>query len=129
MRTKILFATALLAAFVMGTVASGFYSRTSDASSAPAVTSTPAANAVAARPRYVAPRTVAVADTTRAPSVQTRRNRSWQREALIIGGSAGAGAAIGAVAGGKKGAAVGAISGGVAGLIYDLATKDKKNLD
>ena len=42
-----------------------------------------------------------------------------------MGGSAGAGAAIGAVAGGKKGAAIGALSGGVAGLVYDLATRNK----
>ena len=45
---------------------------------------------------------------------------------LIIGGSAGAGTAIGAIAGGKKGAAVGAAAGGVGGLIYDLLTRDKK---
>jgi hypothetical protein len=37
---------------------------------------------------------------------QTRRTsrRSWEKEALIIGGGAGGGAAIGALAGGKKGA-------------------------
>ena len=45
---------------------------------------------------------------------------------MIIGGAAGAGAAIGAVAGGGKGAAVGATAGGVGGLIYDLATRNKK---
>ena len=45
---------------------------------------------------------------------------------LIIGGSAGAGTAIGALAGGKKGAAIGAAAGGVGGLIYDLATRKKK---
>jgi hypothetical protein len=49
--------------------------------------------------------------------------RSWQKEAVIIGGGAAAGAGIGAIAGGKKGAAIGAISGGVAGLIYDLKTR------
>jgi hypothetical protein len=54
-----------------------------------------------------------------------RKKRSWQKEALIVGGSSGAGAAIGAVAGGKKGAAVGAVTGGIAGLIYDLATRNK----
>jgi len=43
-----------------------------------------------------------------------------------IGGSAGAGTAIGALAGGKKGAGVGAAAGGVGGLIYDLMTRDKK---
>ena len=52
--------------------------------------------------------------------------RSWEKEALIIGGSAGGGAAIGAIAGGKKGAGIGAAAGGVGGLIYDLITKDKK---
>jgi hypothetical protein len=54
------------------------------------------------------------------------KKRSWEREALIIGGSAGAGTAIGALAGGKKDAGVGAAAGGVGGLIYDLATRDKK---
>ena len=70
------------------------------------------------------------ADVTRAPSVVGTRpeaphaeKRSWEKDALIIGGSAGAGTLIGAVAGGKKGAAVGATAGGIGGLIYDLATK------
>jgi hypothetical protein len=66
------------------------------------------------------------ADTSSSRSVTPKRKRSWQKEALIIGGSTGAGAAIGAVAGGGKGAAVGAVSGGIAGLIYDLATRNKK---
>jgi hypothetical protein len=56
---------------------------------------------------------------------QQSKKRSWQKEALIIGGSAGAGAGIGALAGGKKGAAIGAASGGIAGLIYDLSTRNK----
>ena len=56
---------------------------------------------------------------------QPSKKRSWEKEALIIGGSAAAGAGIGAVAGGKKGAAIGAASGGVAGLIYDLSTRNK----
>jgi hypothetical protein len=71
-------------------------------------------------------------DVTRAPAVVATRTerphnnkRSWEKEALIIGGSAGAGTAIGAVAGGKKGAAVGAAAGGIGGLIYDLATRDR----
>jgi hypothetical protein len=55
-----------------------------------------------------------------------KRKRSTEKEVLIVAGSAGAGAAIGGIAGGKKGAAVGAVSGGVAGLVYDLATRDKK---
>lgn len=56
---------------------------------------------------------------------QQSKKRSWQKEALIIGGSAGAGAGIGAMVGGKKGAGIGAASGGIAGLIYDLSTRNK----
>jgi len=73
-------------------------------------------------------------DVTRAPVVVERRpepphaqKRSWEKDALIIGGSAGAGTLIGAVAGGSKGAAVGATAGGIGGLIYDLATRDRNN--
>jgi hypothetical protein len=72
-------------------------------------------------------------DMARSPRiVETRAEpahadkRSWEKEAMIIGGSAGAGTAIGAIAGGKKGAGVGAAAGGVGGLIYDLVTRDKK---
>jgi len=61
----------------------------------------------------------------RPPSETHARKRSMEKEVLIVGGSAGAGAAIGAVAGGKKGAGIGALSGGVAGLVYDLATRKK----
>ena len=61
----------------------------------------------------------------RRPVEQHAKARSWEKEALIIGGSAGAGTAIGAMAGGKKGAGIGAAAGGVGGLIYDLATRNK----
>jgi len=60
------------------------------------------------------------------PEAQHPNQRSWEKQALIIGGSAGAGTAIGAVAGGKKGAGVGAAAGGVGGLIYDLVTRNSK---
>lgn len=72
-------------------------------------------------------------DVVRAPAIVQRRTqaaggttRSWEKEALIIGGSAGAGTAIGALAGGKTGAGVGAAAGGVGGLIYDLLTRQQK---
>jgi len=54
------------------------------------------------------------------------KKRSLKKEVLIVGGSAGAGAAIGGIAGGGKGAGIGALSGGIAGLVYDLATRNKK---
>jgi hypothetical protein len=59
----------------------------------------------------------------RRPEPAHPRQRSWDKELLIIGGSAGAGAAVGALTGGKKGAGIGAAAGGVGGLIYDLATR------
>ena len=54
-----------------------------------------------------------------------RHRRTSDQSALIVAGSAGTGAAIGAIAGGGKGAAIGAISGGAAGFIYDRLTADK----
>ena len=48
------------------------------------------------------------------------------RDAAIIAGGAGVGAAIGAIAGGKKGAGVGAIAGGGTGTGAVLATKGKE---
>jgi hypothetical protein len=59
----------------------------------------------------------------RQPATQTR---SWQKSALIIGGSAAGGAAVGAVLDGKSGAKKGAVLGGVAGTVYDIATRNKK---
>src|SRR5205823_5984763 len=56
---------------------------------------------------------------------QHKNKRSWEKEALIIGGGAAGGAGIGGIAGGKKGAGIGAASGGVAALLYDLATRNK----
>src|SRR5262245_5645843 len=61
------------------------------------------------REEFVRSRPKVVVQDTPEPQ---KKKRSWQKEALIIGGSSGAGAAIGA------------ISGGVAGLVYDMATRN-----
>ena len=73
-------------------------------------------------------RTAAVESAASAPVYQpeVRKPRSTAKSVLIVGGSAAAGAGIGALTGGKKGAAIGAISGGVAGLIYDRMTAHPK---
>jgi hypothetical protein len=49
--------------------------------------------------------------------------RSWKKTALVIGGSTGAGAGVGAIAGGKKGALIGAAVGGGAASIYETAKR------
>ncbi len=55
----------------------------------------------------------------------TQTTRSWKKSALIIGGSAAAGAGVGAIVDGGGGAKKGAVIGGVAGTVYDLATRSK----
>jgi hypothetical protein len=54
-----------------------------------------------------------------APVRSEARSRPWQKTALVIGGSAGAGAGIGAIAGGKKGALIGAAIGGGSAAIFE----------
>jgi hypothetical protein len=59
-----------------------------------------------------------------ATSAQARKGTSWQKRALIIGGSAGAGAGVGALVGGKKGALIGAAVGGGGAAIVDALKRD-----
>jgi hypothetical protein len=54
-----------------------------------------------------------------------RHGRSTGRSVAIVAGSAGVGAAIGAIAGGGKGAAIGAIAGGSGGFAYDRLTHNR----
>jgi uncharacterized protein YcfJ len=55
---------------------------------------------------------------------QVRHGRSRKHSVEIVAGTAAAGAAIGAIAGGGKGAALGGISGAGAGFVYDRLTHD-----
>ena len=54
------------------------------------------------------------------------KRRKFSHSAAIVGGSAAAGAGIGALAGGGKGAIVGGLVGGGAGYVYDRKTHKKK---
>ncbi len=74
-----------------------------------------------------APATVRTASqrTTGVSGRRVARKRSMEKSALVIGGSAGAGALVGGLAKGGKGAAIGALAGGLGGLAYDLATRNK----
>jgi hypothetical protein len=80
------------------------------------VTARPVRTVIDDQPRVVRERVV----YQRAPERVVRRSgRSWQKSALVIGGSAGTGAGVGAIAGGKKGALIGAAIGGGAASLYE----------
>lgn len=118
-RTKVLVAVIVLLAFVGGTLFANYVQpRLAGAAEEQ--------QAQAVVQRRAAPRVVRVVEYPAYREYpQPRRRRTVEQEVLIVAGSAGAGAAIGAVAGGRKGAAIGAVSGGIAGLVYDLATRDR----
>jgi hypothetical protein len=73
-----------------------------------------------AQPARVAARP---ATTVRRAATRVEPKRSWQKRALVIGGSSGAGAGIGALIGGKKGALIGAAIGGGGGALYEIVKK------
>ena len=68
------------------------------------------------RTQTVRPRAQRTASVQR---TEVEPKRSWKKTALVIGGATGAGAGIGAIAGGKKGALIGAAIGGGCGAIYE----------
>ena len=59
-------------------------------------------------------------------SISRTAPSSKKKDAMIIGGGAGLGSIIGAIAGGGKGAAIGAVAGGGAGTGVVLATRGKE---
>ena len=87
-----------------------------------AIAATPAVRSAVYRGETVDGARVTRVATTRRRVV---RRRSKKKSAAIIAGSAGTGAAIGALAGHGKGAAIGALAGGAAGVVYDQNTRKK----
>jgi hypothetical protein len=68
-------------------------------------------------------RPAAVQERTVAREAPERRDRTWAKTAMIIGGSAASGAAVGGIVDGKKGALIGAAIGGGAASIYEATRR------
>src|SRR5262245_43234201 len=118
MRPKILTAAGLVLAFLIGAMANGMYTVRTRAfdleeEKSVALEKNPQPSLAVSRTHLVQPKAQprVVYASSPAPAANpvrpAQKKRTLAKEVLIVGGSAGAGAAIGAVAGGKKGAAVG----------------------
>jgi hypothetical protein len=75
---------------------------------------------VYAAPRRVASPAVVTTSAPRGTVVERGSGRTWQKTAMVIGGSSAAGAGLGAIFGGKKGALIGAAIGGGAGTLFEV---------
>ncbi len=78
---------------------------------------TPAPRPVATGSSRPATQPVVVAEADTEPP------RTWTKSAMIIGGSAASGAAVGGLIKGKKGALIGAAAGGGAASIYEASRR------
>jgi hypothetical protein len=82
--------------------------------------SSPSAARPAATPRRAVSQSAAPVQSERVVyREEAPAQRTWQKTAMIIGGSAASGAGVGAIMGGKKGALIGAAIGGGAASIYE----------
>jgi hypothetical protein len=76
-----------------------------------------------AAPRQTVYRTQPVQERVIVERAPAQKKRSWQKSALVIGGSAASGAAVGGMVDGKKGALIGAALGGGAASIYEAVKR------
>jgi len=81
-----------------------------------------AVSRTASAPTHATYRVTATARRVRHRRTVIVRRRPFSHSVAIVGGSALAGAGVGALVGGPPGAIVGALTGGVGGLIYDRRT-------